>query len=64
MAEYKLSYTASEINRKLGDIDNLLEKVNSSVMPDVSVNDNGAFLRVVNGAWSVSPLTNAEEVAF
>lgn len=56
--EYKLSYTGEEINKKLSMIDD------SNVLPKVTINNNGAFLRVINGVWSVSPLTNAEEVAF
>ena len=35
-----------------------------SGLPEVSTADNGKILRVVDGAWAVVALTNAEEVAF
>ena len=39
MAEFKLSYTANEINRKLGRVDNLVSTVNG-VSPDANGNVN------------------------
>ena len=35
-----------------------------SSMPTVTTSDNGKFLRVVDGAWAATTVTNAEEVAF
>lgn len=35
-----------------------------SGLPEVSTADNGKILRVVDGAWAIVALTNAEEVAF
>jgi hypothetical protein len=56
--EFKLSFTAAEINTRLGEIENK--------MPNVAVTtaDNGKFLRVVNGAWVASSIPNAEEGKF
>lgn len=36
----------------------------SGALPEVTTANNGAFLRVVNGAWAATSLTNAEEVTF
>jgi len=35
-----------------------------SSLPEVSTSDNGKFLRVVDGAWAVVSLPNAEEATF
>lgn len=35
-----------------------------SDLPSVSEQDNGKFLRVVNGAWAVVSISNAEGVGF
>ena len=35
-----------------------------SSLPAVTEENNGAFLRVVDGAWAAATMTNAEEVAF
>ena len=40
------------------------EKNKLASIPTVTAEDNGAFLRVVNGVWSVVTLSNAEEVGF
>ena len=34
------------------------------LLPTVSSSDNGKFLRVVDGTWSASPISNAEEASF
>ena len=39
-----------------------LGKIDS--LPTVTDSDNGSFLRVVNGAWNVAKLAQAEEVSF
>lgn len=73
MNEFKLSYTANEINEKLGKVDNLVSSVNG-IEPDANGNvnipnlpavtsaDNGKFLRVVDGAWSAVALQDVSEV--
>lgn len=52
MAEFKLSYTASEINNKLGKVDTLVATVNG-VAPDASGN-----VEVASGASSWNDLTD------
>ena len=37
---------------------------NISCLPTVSSDNNGSFLRVVDGKWAISTITNAEEVSF
>ena len=51
--EYRLSYTAEEINEKLGKIDEI---------PEVTTQDNGKFIRVVDGKYSLVDLTDVSEV--
>lgn len=36
----------------------------ASALPEVTAENNGSFLRVVDGAWAVASIENAEEVAF
>ena len=71
--EYKLSYTASEIDNKLGQVEQLFEDVANlkengvngiNGLPDVSTSDNGKFLRVVGGVWAVVSIPEAEGVSF
>lgn len=33
-------------------------------LPSVSTSDNGKFLRVINGVWTVSSINNANGVSF
>ena len=54
MAEYKLSYTAEEINRRLGTIDKLVSTVNG-VVPD---NNGNVNIEVSSGAYSWNDLTD------
>ena len=41
-----------------------LKKDLEGIVPEVSTDDNGKFLRVVDGAWAVSSVPNAEEASF
>lgn len=36
----------------------------ASCLPEVTTDDNGAFLRVVDGAWAVATIESAEGVGF
>ena len=36
----------------------------TGLLPGVTTEDNGKFLRVVNGEWAVSAVPNAEEASF
>ncbi len=40
------------------------EQINAKGAPIVTTDDNGKFLRVVDGAWTASTVPNAEEVGF
>jgi hypothetical protein len=44
------------------DVNNAL--VQSGNLPVVTTDNNGAFLRVVNGVWAVDNIPNAEEASF
>ena len=39
------------------------EEINSKI-PSVTTQDNGKFLRVVNGKWVAASVPNAEEASF
>ena len=54
MAEFKLSYTANEINKKLGKIDTLVSTINGNY-PDANGNVNITTVSTVNG---VAPDSN------
>lgn len=45
-------------------VDDLVGETNNNRLPDITSNDEGAFLRVVNGIWSISTISNAEEASF
>lgn len=51
-------------------IEEVVHKIDKKYLPDinplptVTTDDNGAFLRVVNGEWAVSIVPNAEGVPF
>ena len=36
----------------------------NNILPVVTASDNGKFLRVVNGKWTASSVSNAEEASF
>lgn len=36
----------------------------ANTLPIVTEADNGAFLRVINGAWGIATISSAEEVGF
>ena len=48
-------------NPETGDV--TLE-VSGGNMPEVTTEDNGKFLRVINGMWAASSVPNAEEANF
>lgn len=68
--EYKLSYTASEIDERLRRVDENTDNISKLSMPEVTEADNGKVLMVVNGKWAVGEVTSgtelpsAEEVSF
>ena len=50
-------YPVTSVNGKTGD-------VTVREVPVVTTSDNGKFLRVVNGAWAVAEVDNANGVSF
>ena len=50
-------YPVTSVNGKTGD-------VTIGEVPVVTTSDNGKFLRVVNGAWAVAEVDNANGVSF
>ena len=50
-------YPVTSVNGKTGD-------VTIGEVPSVTTADNGKFLRVVNGAWAVAEVDNANGVSF
>ena len=50
-------YPVTSVNGKTGD-------VTIREIPSVTTSDNGKFLRVVNGAWAVAEVDNANGVSF
>ena len=42
----------------------LTDSEEEAPLPTVSEGDNGSFLRVVDGAWSIATVSSAEEVGF
>ena len=50
-------YPVTSVNGKTGD-------VTVREVPSVTTSDNGKFLRVVNGAWAVAAIDNANGVSF
>lgn len=51
------SYTDTELN-------SFSTNISSSLLPSVTTSDNGKFLRVYNGVWTVVNIANAEEGIF
>lgn len=45
-------------------VDNLVERIDNNKLPTVTADNNGAFLRVVDGAWSIDTIPIAEEAEF
>lgn len=52
-------YITEEDVRKLRELDDFIEVTG---LPEVGEGDNGKFLRVVNGVWSATSITDVSEV--
>lgn len=63
--EFRLNYTGAQINEKLEKIDKLTA-ADVGAIPNVQTTeeDEGAFLRFINGKWVAVKLQNAEEGEF
>lgn len=78
MPEFKLSYTANEVNNRLGAVEktirydkqNLTENQKSQArdnigLPSITATDVGKFMRVsADGKWVVEAIPSAEEATF
>lgn len=52
------------IQDELDDLYDKIEKLSLSALPKVSVDDNGKFLRVVEGIWAKATVPYAEDSKF
>lgn len=56
-------YTKDEVYTKR-ESDNAYMSKKAKVLPSVTADDNGAFMRVVDGEWAAVELPNAEDGDF
>ena len=61
---YNSAYTGPQIDQAIGDVRNNKEEWSKKEIPTVTTSDNGKFLRVVNGAWAASEISDANGVRF
>lgn len=61
---YNSAYTGPQIDEAIGDVRNNKEQWGEKELPTVTDSDNGKFLRVVNGAWAASDISDANGVSF
>nr|DAW64789.1 MAG TPA: hypothetical protein [Caudoviricetes sp.] len=61
---YNSAYTGPQIDEAIGDVRNNKEEWSKKELPTVTASDNGKFLRVVNGAWAASDISDANGVSF
>lgn len=61
---YNSAYTGPQIDQAIGDVRNNKEEWSKKELPTVTASDNGKFLRVVNGAWAASEISDANGVSF
>lgn len=54
-------YVAQEVATKVNEA---MEQFDQSSLPPVTADNNGAFLRVVDGAWAVETIPSAEGASF
>lgn len=60
----KSAYEYAKDGGYTGTEEDFAEKLASGGMPPVTIENNGDFLRVVDGVWTAVGIPNAEEVAF
>ena len=62
---HKLSQAQYQRELAAGRIDDTaLYLTPDTTIPEVTEEDNGKFLRVVNGSWTAASISNLEEVRF
>ena len=59
-----LSTMQSDIDTLEQIVADLGEETGDKELPVVTIDNNGAFLRVVNGAWAIDTISIAEEASF
>lgn len=58
------AYTDEKASDTLSESKAYTDEKATSGLPEVSVADNGKFMRVSNGAWAAETVPNAEEASF
>lgn len=61
---YNSAYTGPQIDQAIRDVMDNKEEWSEKELPTVTASDNGKFLRVVNGAWAASEISDANGVSF
>lgn len=61
---YNSAYTGPQIDQAIRDVMDNKEEWSEKELPTVTASDNGKFLRVVNGAWAASDISDANGVSF
>lgn len=62
--QYNSAHTGAEIDQAVSDVQANKEAWGTKELPTVTASDNGKFLRVVNGAWAASEISDANGVSF
>lgn len=61
---YNSAYTGPQIDQAIRDVMDNKKEWSKKELPTVTASDNGKFLRVVNGAWAASSISDANGVSF
>lgn len=62
--QYGSAYTGAQIDEAIRDVMDNKKEWSEKELPTVTASDNGKFLRVVNGAWAASEISDANGVSF
>lgn len=61
---YNSAHTGPQIDEAIEAVRANKEEWSKKELPTVTASDNGKFLRVVNGAWAASEISDANGVSF
>lgn len=61
---YNSAYTGPQIDEAIEAVRTNKKEWDKKELPTVTASDNGKFLRVVNGAWAASDISDANGVSF